>query len=295
MPRADSTAGSGEREADHPGHTAAHPWRRWWRGRRRRRWWWWWRRWRRRRDCSFEIGALRQIETAGNRGIEVVVPSVIQDRRIPAPSSGPHDVSRIVGDVACLRVVRRAGRDEPDRVEGLVQNREIHDLEAASGKRGVVAGESRAIGCAQVNRADRPGERGGPGAAAAMVVRPGAVVIDRVELPRRAESGRAQPGLDRISQIDAVGGQLRVRSTEPVERDVRLALVRVDVEAVAAGLSSQPASGSSKPTRRAFRQCPKLDHLGRSVARRSRVPGGRTDRRDGRSSTAEARPRSPRL
>ena len=105
----------------------------------------------------------------------------------------------------------------------------------------VVTGRSRAESRSQVDRADRAWKTRRPGATAAMIVRPRAVVIHRVELAVHVESRRAQPALDGIAQIDSVGRQLSVRFGEPMERNVDLASGGIDLEPPAARLSAQPA------------------------------------------------------
>src|SRR6187431_1265267 len=118
--------------------------------------------------------------------------------------------------------MRRTARNEAQCVQSLVQDREIHDLEA--GPRGirVVAGRPGSEGRSQIDRTDRARKTRWPGATAAMIVRPRAVVVDRVELAVRVESRRAQLALQGIAQIDSGRSQLRVRLGEPMERDVDL-------------------------------------------------------------------------
>ena len=84
--------------------------------------------------------------------------------------------------------MRRARRHVPHRVQDLVEDREVHDLEPLPRERRDVAREPRGIRRPQIDRSDVPGERRRPGATTAG--RGGrSVVVHGIDLVRLVESG----------------------------------------------------------------------------------------------------------
>ena len=141
--------------------------------------------------------------------VVVVLPDV-EDAGAPRLVPRVHDVSRIVGHVAVPRVVRSAPRDEAHRVEHLVQDREVHDLETRARERWLVAREPRSEGSAHVDSGDAPGKRRRPRTASAGRGRR-AVVVHGVDPVRSVESGRTELLLDRIANEDTARREGRVR------------------------------------------------------------------------------------
>ena len=149
-------------------------------------------------------------------------------------------VSWIVGHVAVPRVVRCAPRDEAHRVQHLVQDREVHDLEPRARDRRLVALQPPSEGGAHVDGGDGSGERRRPRTASAGRGRR-AVVVHGVDPVRSVESRRTQLLLDRVTEEETARCEGRVRPREPMERHVEFASRGVDPQPSSEGLAHEPA------------------------------------------------------
>ena len=191
-------------------------------------------------DVPLEIRALRKLAAAQDVRVVVVVLPDVEDGGAPRLVSRVHDVSRIVGHVAVPRVVRCAPRDEAHRVEHLVQDREVHDLESRARERRLVTRESPGERGAQVDGGHGSGKRRRPRAASAGRGRR-AVVVHGVDPVRSVESGRTELLLDRVAEEDTARCEGRVRPCEPMERHVELASRGVDPQPSTERLAHEPA------------------------------------------------------